>query len=150
MTKTDQPSRALPTNLKELREFAMQLNKGKYSNVPAHAIPKPQPFKDSSANELTKSVLYDLIEVRGAAAYRINNVGIWDAKRGVYRKGGTVKGIPDIIGVLDGRFIGIEIKYGKDRQSADQKVVEQEIQGAGGVYFITKSYADYLEHINSL
>ena len=70
MTKTDQPTRALPTNLKELREFAMELNKGKYSNVPAHAIPKPQPFKDSSANELTKSVLYDLIEVRGAAAYR--------------------------------------------------------------------------------
>ena len=147
MTMTE---KTLPTNLKELREFAMQLNKGKYSNVPAHAVPKPQPFKDSSANELTKSVIYDLIHVRGAAAYRINNVGIWDAKRGTYRKGGTVKGIPDIIGVIDGRFIGIEIKYGKDRQSADQKVVEQEIQGAGGVYFIAKSYADYLEKINDL
>jgi hypothetical protein len=140
----------LPKNLKELREFATQLNKGKYSNVPAHAIPKAQPFKDSSANELTKSVLYDLINVRGAAAYRINNVGIWDAKRGVYRKGGTVKGIPDIIGVLNGRFIGIEIKYGKDRQSADQKIVEQEIQGAGGVYFIAKSYADYLSKMNDI
>ena len=140
----------LPTSLKELREFAMQLNKGKYSNVPAHAVPKPQPFKDSSANELTKSVIYDLIHVRGAAAYRINNVGIWDAKRGTYRKGGTVKGIPDIIGVLDGRFIGIEIKYGTDRQSADQKVVEQEIQGAGGVYFIAKTYADYLEKMQAL
>lgn len=140
----------LPTSLKELREFALQLNKGKYSNVPAHAIPKPVPFKDSSANELTKSVLYDLIEVRGAAAYRINNVGIWDAKRGVYRKGGTVKGIPDIIGVLDGRFIGIEIKYGTDRQSADQKVVEAEIQSAGGVYFIAKTYLDYLSKINEI
>jgi hypothetical protein len=118
--------------------------------VPAHAIPKPVPFKDSSANELTKSVLYDLIEVRGAAAYRINNVGIWDAKRGVYRKGGTVKGIPDIIGVLDGRFIGIEIKYGTDRQSADQKVVEAEIQSAGGVYFIAKTYLDYLSKINEI
>jgi len=139
----------LPTSLNELREFAMQLNKGKYSNVPAHAIPKPVPFKDSSA-ELTKSVLYDLIEVRGAAAYRINNVGIWDAKRGVYRKGGTVKGIPDIIGVLDGRFIGIEIKYGTDRQSADQKVVEAEIQSAGGVYFIAKTYLDYLSKINEI
>jgi hypothetical protein len=140
----------LPTNLKELRAFATELNKGKYSNVPEHAIPKAQPFKDSSANELTKSVLYDLIEVRGAAAYRINNVGIYDAKRGVYRKGGTVKGIPDIIAVLDGRFLGIEVKYGADRQSADQRVVELEIQGAGGVYFIAKTYEGYLDYMNKL
>ena len=46
-----------------------------------------------------------------------------------------------------GRFIGIEVKIGKDRQSADQKEIEREINDAGGVYFIAKSYDDYLNKI---
>jgi Holliday junction resolvase len=68
----------------------------------------------------------------------------------VFRKGVQRKGIPDIIGIINGRFIGIEVKIGKDRQSADQKEIEKEINNVGGVYFIAKSYDDYLEKINSI
>jgi len=39
------------------------------------------------------------------------------------------------------------VKIGKDRQSADQKEIEKEISDAGGVYFIAKSYDDYLNKI---
>ena len=53
----------------------------------------------------------------------------------------------DIIGIINGRFYGIEVKIGRDRQSANQKEVEREIIEAGGVYFIAKSYDDYLEKI---
>ena len=68
-------------------------------------------------------------------------------KKRVYRAGVQRKGVPDIIGIIDGRFIGIEVKIGADRQSADQKEIEKEIGEAGGVYFIAKSYDDYLEKI---
>jgi hypothetical protein len=134
----------LPTTIAELQHFAMELNRTKYENIPAHAIPKPS-FSDANANALTNAVLFDLVNVRGGACYRINNVGVYDGKRGVYRKGGTRKGIPDIVGVIDGRFYGIEIKFGRDRQSADQRVIELEITEAGGVYFIATSFADYVQ-----
>ena len=58
------------------------------------------------------------------------------------------EGRDTIIGIIDGRFFGIEVKIGKDRQSADQKEIEKEINAAGGVYFIAKSYDDYLSKIN--
>ena len=72
---------------------------------------------------------------------------MYDRKKGVYRKGVQRRGVPDIIGIINGRFIGIEVKIGKDRQSADQKEIEREINDAGGVYFIAKSYDDYLNKI---
>jgi hypothetical protein len=133
----------LPKTIVELQDFAMTLNRDKYENIPAYAIPKPK-FSDKDANALTNAVLFDLVNVRHGACYRINNVGVYDSKRGVYRKGGTRKGIPDIVGVIDGRFFGIEIKFGRDRQSADQRIIELEITAAGGVYFIATSYSDYI------
>lgn len=119
------------------------------TSLPKYAIVKPN-FKDSSANELTKSVVWDFVNVRGGAAYRINNGAVYDAKRKAYRKGSVRKGVPDIIGVIQGIFFGIEIKYGNDRQSADQRTVQLEIEAAGGYYFIAKTYDDYLNKINEI
>lgn len=114
--------------------------------LPPHALVK-QRFKDTTANDLTKTIIWDMYHVRGGAAYRINNGAVYDKKRNVYRKGVQRKGIPDIIGIIDGKFYGIEVKIGKDRQSADQKEIEKEINDSGGVYFIAKSYDDYLSKI---
>lgn len=138
----------LPTNLKELNQFAMRW-KEERTSLPKYAIVKPS-FKDSSANELTKSVVWDFVNVRGGAAYRINNGAVYDAKRKAYRKGSVRKGVPDIIGVIQGIFFGIEIKFGNDRQSADQRTVQLEIEAAGGYYFIAKTYEDYLNKINEI
>lgn len=114
--------------------------------LPPHALVK-QRFKDTTANDLTKTIIWDMYHVRGGVAYRINNGAVYDVKRKVYRKGVQRKGIPDIIGIIDGKFYGIEVKIGKDRQSADQKEIEKEIKDSGGVYFIAKSYDDYLSKI---
>ena len=91
-----------------------------------------------------------MYHVREGVAYRINNGAVYDVKKRVYRAGVQRKGVPDIIGIIDGRFIGIEVKIGADRQSADQKEIEKEIGEAGGVYFIAKSYDDYLEKIANI
>ena len=136
----------IPKNLKELSKLANELKAEKHPDVPSFALVK-KAFKDATANELTKTIIFDMYWVREGLAYRINNGAIYDTKRQVYRKGVQRKGIPDIIGIINGRFIGIEVKIGRDRQSADQKEVEKEINDAGGVYFIAKSYDDYLEKI---
>ena len=136
----------VPKNLKELAGLANKLNEEKHPLLPPHVLVKKR-FKDTTANELTKTIIWDMYHVREGVASRINNGAVYDRKKGVYRKGVQRKGVPDIIGIINGRFFGIEVKIGKDRQSADQKEVEKEIQAAGGVYFIAKSYDDYLNKI---
>ena len=136
----------IPKNLKELGKLADELKAEKHPMLPPHALVK-QRFKDTTANDLTKTIIWDMYHVRGGVAYRINNGAVYDVKRKVYRKGVQRKGIPDIIGIIDGKFYGIEVKIGKDRQSAEQKEIEKEINDSGGVYFIAKSYDDYLSKI---
>jgi len=136
----------IPTNLKELAKLADQLKSEKHPTIPPHVLAR-QKFKDTTANDLTKTIIWDMFHVREGVAYRINNGATYDRSKGVYRKGVQRKGVPDIIGIIDGRFFGIEVKIGKDRQSADQKEVEREITAAGGVYFIAKTYDDYLDKI---
>ena len=138
----------VPTNIKELNEFALKW-KIENTDLPAYAVVKPS-YSDKSANDLTKSVVFDLTTVRGGTAYRINNGAVYDAKRKAYRKGSVRKGVPDIIGVVNGYFIGVEIKFGRDKQSADQRTVQLEIEAAGGYYFIAKTYEDYLNKINEI
>ena len=139
----------IPKNLKELSKLANELKAQKHCDLPPFALVK-KVFKDKTANELTKTIIWDMYWVREGLAYRINNGAVFDKKRQVYRKGVQRKGIPDIIGIINGRFIGIEVKIGADRQSADQKEIEKEIKEAGGVYFIVKSYDDYLNKINEI
>lgn len=46
------------------------------------------------------------------------------------------KGFPDLAGVYLGIFVGIEIKVGRDRQRKEQKVMEETINKAGGLYLL--------------
>lgn len=104
--------------------------------------PNPNKKKQSPANALTDAVI-TYIKLKGGIAYRINNMGVYDAKLGKFRTSGTKKGIPDIIGIHKGRFISVEIKIGTDRQSDDQKLREQEIVKAGGLYYIAKDFDSF-------
>lgn len=139
----------IPKNIKELGKLADQLKAEKHPDIPPHVLVRKK-FSDTTANDLTKTIIYDMYWVRGGAAYRINNGAVFDRKKNVYRKGIQRKGIPDIIGIINGRFIGIEVKIGRDRQSADQREIEREINDSGGVYFIAKSYDDYLDKISKI
>jgi hypothetical protein len=104
-------------------------------------------FTDKTANGLTNAIIYDIMHVRGGAAYRINNGATYDRAKNIYRAGVTKRGVPDIIAVVDGRFIGIEVKIGADRQSSHQREVEAEINAARGVYFIAKTYEEYVSSL---
>ena len=104
--------------------------------------PNPNKKKQSPANALTDAVI-TYIKLKGGIGYRINNMGVYDAKLGKFRTSGTKKGIPDIIGIHKGRFISVEIKIGTDRQSDDQKLREQEIIKAGGCYYIAKDFDSF-------
>ena len=51
-------------------------------------------------------------------------------------------GVPDIVVVKDGKFIGLEVKTKTGRQSDAQKLAEVEIKEAGGEYHLVRSISD--------
>lgn len=136
--------------LKHLREMALLRQHEKYPNMPLHAL-YVKPFKDTTANELTRSI-EAFIRMTGNYADRINNTGIYDTKTGRWRKGGTRKGIADIMAAkqieVDGRkfaiTVAIEVKIGKDRMSPEQERVKGEIEKAGGRYIIARNWDQFI------
>jgi hypothetical protein len=113
----------------------------KRSPLPAFAVVKPA-FKQTSANEVTKSICA-FIEALGGRADRINVQGQWNVKLDRFTKSHTRKGVADIICCIRGRYVAIEVKFGKDRQSEHQKIYEQAVVDASGYYVIAKDFDSF-------
>lgn len=61
---------------------------------------------------------------------------------GGYRSHGGMKGVPDIIAVIKGQFVGIEIKAGADKLSAEQIHFKRRCERNGGKYVVVKDEKD--------
>lgn len=57
-------------------------------------------------------------------------------------------GIPDFVCCYRGRFIGIETKFGYNKQTANQKREEVEIVSASGVYLLI--HENNIDNINNV
>ena len=111
----------------------------------------PSPASMTKTNETTKLILADLYK-RQIFAYR-NSVGAISTPHGFYQMGKT--GSSDVIAILPprGRFLGIEIKTGKDRLRPAQIGFIRNVELMGGLTMTVKSFEDYtqqLVHILSL
>lgn len=101
-------------------------------------------MEKETANRITANILRVINFTPKCVAYRVNNVGVWDAAKKIHRAGNTEKGLPDIWACVRGRFLVIEVKAGNDRLSEHQKARKQEIELSGGVYFEARSTDDFL------
>jgi hypothetical protein len=52
--------------------------------------------------------------------------------------------------VYQGIHLSIEVKIGKDRQSAAQKKVQQEVTTAGGMYFLARDFQSCWDWIQTI
>ena len=138
-------------NLEKLTQLANLKKIEQHPLVPIHALTPVKKFKDTTANELTRSITA-YIRLTGNYAERINNTGIYDPSKGKWRKGGTRKGIADIMAskILEhnGRkfsiMVAIEVKIGKDKMSEYQLKIKDEITKSGGVYIIAKTWDQFI------
>lgn len=97
---------------------------------------KPKRKKNTTTTNRLTNDIRSLIAKSGGYSLRCNVSGFYRPELGGYIRSGSTLGTPDIIAVVNGSFYGIEIKVGKDRQSPDQKTVQQGIEAAGGVYLL--------------
>jgi hypothetical protein len=140
--------------LVELEKAQIRL---KFPSLPEHCFPKSN-YSDKDANSLTKCIV-DFINLSGYQAERINTMGVYrEAKKheqfdgnfktlvkGTYTPSTSTKGSADISSTIYGRSVKIEVKYGKDRMSESQQRYKEDIEKAGGVYFVARTFDEFLE-----
>lgn len=96
----------------------------------------------NQSNLLTQEILEYCFK-NNAFAFRLNTIGV-PTPTG-FRPPPT-SGLPDIVLIFppDGRFVGIEVKIGKDKQRPSQVEFERNSTQSGAVYRIVKSFNDFL------
>ena len=122
------------------------------------AFDNPRKKKSQSgANALTEAVI-TYCRAIGCATARINTTGIYDEKLQRYRFSGATKGVEDIDVtlpvVINGKKVGlkiaVEVKYGKDRQSEDQKKRQEALNKSGAYYIIAKTFDEFKKDIDNI
>lgn len=93
-----------------------------------------------------ESLILDYLKVLPQSRFWKNNTtGIFDPSTGKMRTlNGKhhARGVADILGVINGRFIAIEVKRPKGKVSDHQELFLQSIVDAGGIAFVAYSLDD--------
>jgi len=119
----------------------------------------PRTFRDDSANGLTKCITA-FLKLSGHQAERISSTGRPVDHRHTFtdvignrRTIGSMTWIPgtgtngtaDISATIQGRSVKIEVKIGHDRQSDAQRRYQQQVEKAGGLYIIAKTFEQFYQ-----
>jgi hypothetical protein len=104
------------------------------------------PFRDHTANELTKSII-EFMEVIGGQAERINSMGrqinYGGQTKWIYST--TKNGTADISATWEGISVKIEVKATNgEKQSEVQKQYQKSIEQAGGIYLLARSMEGFV------
>ena len=78
----------------------------------------------------------------GVFCWKNQSVGIFDPVKKIYRKSNNtahIKGVSDILGVVEGRFLAIEVKSAKGVVSPEQRVFLARINQEGGIAFVARN-----------
>jgi hypothetical protein len=144
--------------VKYLESLYLEKKKARFPNIPPQYLVEAN-FRDDTANALTRCIIA-FLQLKGHQAERISTTG-WAIDRtktftdvlGRTRTIGRVEWIPgtstkgssDISETITGQSVKIEVKVGKDKQSQAQKDYQKAIEAAGGIYFIARSFVEFLK-----
>ena len=107
----------------------------------------PLELYDLKADEITAHIL-GYLRAKGFVAWAQDNRGRYNPKTGKwYPHPNNRVGVPDIIGYRksDARFIGVEVKAGKDRLSDYQIDFLNELKEHGGLPFVAYDFAGFVQ-----
>ena len=88
-------------------------------------------------SDIQKSIL-DFLTLKGIFHYKNSTVGIYKQATATYIPSPSV-GAPDIVAVIAGKFIGIEVKRPGGKMSDHQEAFRTALEKAGGVYWCVDS-----------
>lgn len=145
------------TALSMLRDMALAESREKHPTLP-EAARWVKPYTDKTANGLTRCII-DFLRFEGWQAERINCTGrMLDGRKvvkdvtGFSRTIGSVKWLPtsgqrgtaDISATIKGLSVKIEVKIGRDVMSDYQREYRDQVQRAGGKYWLVSSFDEFM------
>jgi hypothetical protein len=102
-------------------------------------------MKSPLESAVQKSILNYLSMLRNVTAWRNQSIGVYDAKKKIFRKPKgkfAINGVSDILGIINnnGIFLAIEVKRDKKaKASLDQTIFINMINESGGIAFVAYS-----------
>src|ERR1017187_9391474 len=93
-----------------------------------------------STEKATQAAIVEWLTWKRIFHYRQNSGTFRTEAGGFYRMG--VAGAPDIVAMVNGVYIGIEVKDTKGNQNANQIAFQRELEEAGGMYILATSIDD--------
>lgn len=96
-------------------------------------------------DQIKTAILELLSYIPGIFAWPNDSVGIYDPVRQVYRKKKSkyhINGVPDILGIIFGKPLAIEVKTPEGVVSKDQALFLVEYRLKGGIGFVARSTLD--------
>ena len=93
-----------------------------------------------------QNAICEYLAVKRHFFWRSNNTGVYDPTRKIFRAMPKYAkhGVPDIIVIRDGFFIGLEVKTPKGRLSEHQKTFHKECKEVGGEIYTVRSIDDVI------
>lgn len=101
-------------------------------------------------SDIQSLILIYITSLKGSYFWR-QNTGVFEDSDGIRRIRTCPAGTPDIIGTLNGRFIGIETKRRiRGKVSKDQKKTQANIERGGGLYIVARSVEDVRQALGDI
>lgn len=94
---------------------------------------------------IVKNNILSWLKSKKIFAWPVDSVGIFDPTRKVFRKRHSqyhLKGVSDILGIYEGKFLAIEVKSKTGRLSPEQVWFLAEVKAKGGIAFMARSIDD--------
>ena len=104
---------------------------------------------EKNEKQIETEILNALAAV-GFFCWKNETTGTYDPVRKVFRKNNNkhkIKGVSDILGIIGGRFLAIEVKSKTGKLSPDQKIFLRRIQDEGGIAFMARSTEQALNQL---
>jgi hypothetical protein len=101
------------------------------------------------ADVLSSCLAY--LRLKGVLCWRSNNAGVYDPGRKRFRSFRGLKGVADILGILDGgRLLAVETKSATGRLSADQRWFLDEVTRRGGLALVVRDVRELAAALDRL
>lgn len=92
-----------------------------------------------------QKTITDYLKLKGIFHYKNNTVGIYKKATNSYIPSPSA-GAPDIVAVIKGLYVGIEVKN-KTKQSDSQKAFQENLEKAGGKYYLVHSLEEVKQQL---
>lgn len=108
-----------------------------------------------SENEIQNTICeyLEILETQNKLMYwRQNTSPVYDVRGGSFRKMSrhAKKGVPDILVIIKGKFLGLEVKSKVGKPSSDQLDFKRGMEKNGAMYHVVRSLEDVLSIIKAI